>query len=59
MFTEPRLSLSSVHLVIIIEVILVVADDDGDGPGPGALDPLDVAGGEVGGVVVAGRQHGV
>ena len=49
----------SVHLVVIVEVALVVVDDDGDGPGPGALDPLDVAGGQVGGVVVAGRQHGV
>ena len=59
MFTEMRQVSPSDHLVIIVEVVLVVADDDGDGPGPGALDPLDVAGGEVGGVVVAGRQHGV
>ena len=47
------------HLVVIVEVALVVVDDDGDGPGPGALDPLDVAGSQVGGVVVARRQHRV
>ena len=59
MFTEPSQGSPSVHLVIIVEVVLVVADDDGDGPGPGTLNPLDVASGQVGGVVVAGRQHGV
>ena len=46
-------------LGVVLQVVCLRVHHDGDDPRPGGLHPLDVAGGYVGGEVVALRQETV